>query len=131
MGAPPRPPSVGSARSGLSRPASLNCVSTASSTPRGAPARPQPSAPPKAVPRGKSKERQSFEQKLEKRDMLVNCILNNEVPNRQRSLTPSRRQQPGTPARAGSRVGNQGARTSARARSRSQSIPPDDVDGGS
>lgn len=126
--APPRPPSAGSARSGLSRPASMNCVSTASSTPRGAHARPQPSAPSKAVPRGKSKERwESFEQKLEKRDILVNCILNNEVPNRQRSVTPSRRQQSGTP-RAAARLGNQGARTSVKARSRSQSIPPDDMD---
>lgn len=81
--------------------------------------RPPPSAPLDAAPGGKSKERGSFEQKLEKRDMLVNCILNNEVPNH--SVTPRGRQQP----RELARPSNRGARMSMKARSSSQSRVPD------
>jgi len=114
-----------------SRPASVS--TERSSTPRGAYARPmpgvgmqqQPLVAPK-VPRGKSREHgESFEQKLEKRDMLVNCILNNEVPNR--SVTPRRRQQPSTP-RAALRPSNQGARMPTKVGRSSQCRLPDDVD---
>lgn len=147
-----RPPSAGSARSGASRPASLNWVSTASSTPTGAQARPWPSAgapmpqarspfaaaPPKAAHARGKERRDSFEQKLEKRDMLVKCILNDDLPNR--SVTPSgkRQQQHPAPAPVHVRRSSQGTtrgparagtRGPARAGSRSRSMPPDNEDG--